>query len=337
MLMENLIEMLTYCRPQGSDTQKDFCIKYLHPTLGKPDKDGNYVKIVGKNPNVAFAAHHDTVHMREGIQKLKISGNIISLPEGSTSSCLGADCTTGVWLILEMVKANIPGVYLVHAAEESGCIGSKALVARNHKWMRQLDAVISFDRKGQESIITHQMSFRTCSNDFAVSLENILDLGLKADDTGSYTDSNEYAHHVSECTNLSVGYLNQHTNRETQDMSFAEILRDSLVSADWSKLKFSRDKNIAEYLSPLEWDKGYKSYQYNSKYDYARPRSWEELDSLDDIPKEPLNDFDDLLALVQQYPYEAAMILESFGFLAEDFREEIDPSFYSKAKQYGGK
>jgi hypothetical protein len=59
-MTHKLIEMLAYKRPQGSDTQKDFCIKYLHPVFGKPDRDGNYIKSIGTKPNVAFTAHHDT-------------------------------------------------------------------------------------------------------------------------------------------------------------------------------------------------------------------------------------------------------------------------------------
>jgi hypothetical protein len=70
------------------------------------------------------------------------------------------------------------------------------------------------------------------------------------DPSGSYTDSNEYAHIIPECTNLSVGYYSQHTAKETQDLNYVAQLRDALISADWSKLVISRDPAILEY----HWD-----------------------------------------------------------------------------------
>ena len=92
-------------------------------------------------------------------------------------------------------------MYVVHAAEESGCIGSGALVKSNPYWLTHIDAVISFDRYGDNSVITHQMGRRTASDDFARSFADALDLPqLVADTGGSYTDSNEYADKVPECT-----------------------------------------------------------------------------------------------------------------------------------------
>ena len=39
--MHSLVEMLRYKRPEGSDTQKAFCKRFLEPTFGKPDQFGN--------------------------------------------------------------------------------------------------------------------------------------------------------------------------------------------------------------------------------------------------------------------------------------------------------
>ena len=245
--------MLKYKRKQGTDSQKDFCIKFLHPVFGKPDRDGNYIKTIGDKPNVCFAAHHDTVHNNDGMQKVQIIDGVVSLDPASNSSCLGADCTTGIWLILEMIDAKVPGVYVIHSGEEIGCVGSKALVKRSPRWLGHIDAVISFDRKGDNEIITHQMGYRTASDDFANSLADALQLPLEPSDGGSYTDSNEYASIISECTNLAVGYRNQHTKNETQDLHFMYTLRDALVTADWSRLVFSRDPATVEYAYDNSW------------------------------------------------------------------------------------
>ena len=163
--------------------------------MGKPDAHGNYTLIIGDKPRVSFMAHHDTVHRVGGKQKLELtSDNLIF----SDANCLGADCTTGVWLITEMIKAKIEGVYVVHAGEEIGCKGSSALVKERPAWIKHVDAAISFDRKGMSSIITHQMGMRTASEAFSKSFAEAVNLDMVSDDGGSYTDSNEYAYVISE-------------------------------------------------------------------------------------------------------------------------------------------
>jgi hypothetical protein len=238
--MKTFIEMLEYMRPESGKGQSNFCNRFLRPVFGKPDEFGNYILRVGQS-RIAFMAHHDTVHDKSGKQIVEVINNIAMLPEKTESSCLGADCTSGVWLMLEMVKAGIAGVYVVHAGEEIGCVGSRAIVDVNPIWLDNIDAAISFDRRGFDSIVTHQMGMRTCSHKFAVSLSDILGLYMKPDDTGSYTDSNEYAGIVPECTNISVGYFGQHSKRETQDLTFLSVLRDALLVADFSGLVIERN------------------------------------------------------------------------------------------------
>jgi len=316
-MTHKLIEMLAYKRPQGSDTQKDFCIEYLHPVFGKPDRDGNYIKSIGTKPNIAFTAHHDTVHMDDGIQVVVVQNDIAKLSANSTSNCLGADCTTGIWLILEMIRNKIPGLYLIHSGEEIGCVGSKALVKRNPKWLNNLDAVISFDRKGTKDIITHQMDHRTCSDAFADSLSRALGMGHEPDPTGFFTDSNEYAYKVKECTNLSVGYYSQHSKAETQDLFYANSLLNALLTADWGSLVFARDPSVVEYAyentsaSGRNWyDRGPAIYQ-----DYIA------------------SDWDELTELVAEYPSQVANILKTYGLTIDDIIDEIGEKAYYRNYQ----
>lgn len=235
-----LLEMLKYRRPEGSKTQAEFCARFLEPVFGPPDPHGNYIHTIG-NSEVAFMAHHDTVHRQPGIQSLTMDPNFQEVfTNDPDSNCLGADCTTGVWLILQMIKAKVPGIYVIHAGEEIGCVGSRAIVDDAPLWLETTRAAISFDRKGTKSIITHQMDSRTASDEFAHSLAQILDMPLQPDPTGSYTDSNEYAHIIPECTNLSVGYYEQHSTKECQDLNFAKTLAQALIKADWSQLTIAR-------------------------------------------------------------------------------------------------
>ena len=294
--MYSLVEMLRYKRPEGSETQREFCKRFLEPTFGMPDKHGNYIHIVGDKPNLCFAAHHDTVHKTDGMQKLVVTNDVVSIADSKESNCLGADCTTGVWLILGMIEQGVEGVYVVHAAEEVGCKGSNALVADNPPWLGHIDAVISFDRYGTESVITHQMGMRTASEAFAKSFAEAVGLPqLKADDGGSYTDSNEYSYDVSECTNISVGYYGQHGVNETQDLDFADTLMTALCLADWSKLVFKRDPSVIDETS------------------YYNPRQTVMLDE---------ENIAGIESLILDYPERIAELLDQYGFTPYSLMEE---------------
>lgn len=307
--------MLKYRRQQFSDSQKEFCVRFLHPVFGKPDKAGNYVKIIGDKPKVCFASHHDTVHREEGMQKIEIVNDVISLAPNSGSSCLGADCTTGIWLQLEMIEAGIEGVYVCHASEEIGCVGSKAMVDSNPKWLRHVEAVISFDRKGDSEIITHQMGFRTASDAFAHSLADALGLPLEPSPNGSYTDSNEYRSKVKECTNLAVGYYAQHTKNETQDLRYLMDLRDALLTADFSNLVFERDPKAIEYDYDDDWRYPFQGYWGTA------PRFTEEMVASDtdaalieEVALDGFNEVVDLLIDMFETPEALIAELERYGY-----------------------
>jgi hypothetical protein len=318
----HLGEMLAYKRPDGSRHQKKFCNRYLRPVMEGPDLFGNYIKIIGDKPNVAFMAHHDTVHRDSGKQEVIKEGNFYKVPQFGTSNCLGADCTTGVYIILRMIEAGIPGVYVVHGAEEIGCIGSRGMVASKPDWINHVDAAISFDRKGYSSIITHQLGERTCSDAFGESLANILDMDYGLDDSGVYTDSNEYREVIAECTNISVGYFLQHTKSETQDINFVELLVDQLIKADWSALVIKRDPSVVEFDG---WEKYYGTSTYSEggfKSYYSSPKSTHKPQGEKIIHPEN-KDMDDMIELIQNNPIQVARLLKDIGYDAYDLIDEV--------------
>ena len=123
-----------------------------------------------------------------------IEGNLIKT-DGKT--ILGADDKAGMTILLWMIKHNVPGLYCFFIGEEVGCIGSKA--ASKDPQFLKYDRMISFDRRGTTSVITHQSSKRCCSDKFAIELANQLNqsgLELAPDDTGVYTDSAEFDHRL---------------------------------------------------------------------------------------------------------------------------------------------
>jgi hypothetical protein len=320
-----LVEMLQYRRPEGSGTQTFFCRRYLEPWM-KRDKHGNYIKIIphanGSLPEVVFTAHHDTVHTKEGAQRVGVHKGVAYVL--GNSNCLGADCTTGVWLILGMIKEKVPGIYVIHSGEEIGCKGSKALVKDPPYWLDSVKAVISFDRYGSTDIITHQMGWRTASDEFALSLADALGIdSMKPSSHGVYTDSESYADLVSECTNISVGYDKQHTNKESQDLDFAEYLMGRLIEADWSKLVFVRDPNVVEDL-----------YQYGYKNDWHKGGNYFDDDYYGHSESTTIapvvrgiNNLSQLEYLLKNYPKAIANILDEWGVDAHSLEEELNQVF----------
>src|SRR5579863_7536935 len=90
-----LLTMLTYMRPHNSATEKEFIKRYIEPTGAKSDGFGNLWLTVGKSP-ILWSSHTDTVHKKPGTQRVLYGAGIAS---ADNSNCLGADCTTGVWLM----------------------------------------------------------------------------------------------------------------------------------------------------------------------------------------------------------------------------------------------
>jgi hypothetical protein len=152
-----------------------------------------------------------------------------------------------------MIKNEIPGLYYFFIGEEVGCVGSSS-AAPLGKFDGRYDRVISFDRRGTNSVITYQSSYRCCSDEFAKDLASQLNLKTnlyyKPDDTGVYTDSAEFVDYIPECTNISVGYLNEHTTRESQDIYLLNKLALAVLDVKWESLPIKRDVSKRE----SKWD-----------------------------------------------------------------------------------
>ena len=134
---------------------------YLPKDISK-DSHGNYFYQIGESRSI-FAAHLDTVSSKHQDVKHVLDGETIKT--GGTTT-LGADDKAGVTILIWMMKHNIPGTYYFFIGEESGCIGS-GLAAKYGEFKGKYDRIISFDRRGTTSIITHQSWSRCCSDVFA--------------------------------------------------------------------------------------------------------------------------------------------------------------------------
>jgi hypothetical protein len=247
---ETLLDILSHKRPYDTPSCRAFIATYVltlpdawaddwgnvHVTIGRAD---------GRASRVLWSCHTDTVHRVGGKQAVYVSDDGIAWRGPRAVDCLGADDGAGVFIMREMIGAQIPGHYIFHNGEEKGGIGSSAIAWNAPDVLQDFDYAIAFDRRGTADIITHQCGGRTASRAFARSLARILNdgTGLKyaPSDRGIYTDTAEYAHVIPECTNVSVGYLYEHTADEQLDLVHMGRLLDVLMTFDEDKLICARD------------------------------------------------------------------------------------------------
>ena len=291
-----LLEMLEFKRPAFSVYEEAFINRFIRPYKPVQDAFGNLIVNVGANPNIVWSSHTDTVHNHSGLQELKIERGIVTARRSKFSNCLGADCTTGVWIMLEMLDAKIPGRYIFHRDEEAGGHGSKWIAKESPEWLRGISAAIAFDRKGKNDVITSQRGV-TASDTFAKSFAEIIGGNYKPSANGMFTDTRNYAALVPECTNISVGYENAHTERELQDLEHAMWLRNQMVQFNSSGLVISR--------KPVE------PYAYQSYTGGAYSQHWRaNQQGGSGIKRDPANVFE----LVRECPTSVSKILEGMGF-----------------------
>jgi hypothetical protein len=227
------------------------------------DSEGNYFLKIGESRTI-FASHFDTACKDQVDVTHVFENNFIKTDK---KSILGADDKAGVTILLWLMKNNIPGLYYFFIGEEVGCIGS-GLAAKNLQFKGDYDRIISFDRRGTSSIITHQSGTRTCSDEFGVELAKQLNqsgMTYRKDDTGVYTDSAEFTSVIPECTNISVGYYQEHTHSEHQDIVHLTKLAKACLGVKWEELPTKRDMTKVE----SKWDNygsgSYSSSSYSSR------------------------------------------------------------------------
>ena len=237
----------------------------------------------------AFMAHLDTVGGTYSPIAVYVEDEVAHT---GGQSILGADDRAGVAVLLHLYLNDIPGRYCLFVGEECGRIGSvkmaEELLAATSDAPHFLSGclrAIQFDRRGDNSIVTHQLGIPTCSRQFADSLSNQLyDLGfvMDPDSTGVFTDSLGFIGSIPECTNLSVGYDGAHTRAEYQCLRFLDDIATSAFIIHWEALPAVRpladgeDLNDALNRVPAfsvnqyfrkQGGKGYtKSYTSNSAY-----------------------------------------------------------------------
>jgi len=240
-IRRKFLQLTKYTYPHGTE---GFLRSYL-PEGTKKDAYGNFYYLIGEDPTTMFTCHLDTACSKQVKVNHVQTQNIIKT---DGSSILGADDKAGMVVILNMIENKIPGLYYFFIGEEVGCVGSSKLAQNwvNSEFSYTISKVISFDRRSDCSVITHQWYGRCCSDEFADELSFRLNgtgqrLKLEPDDTGVLTDSAQFMDIVPECTNISVGYMYEHTTGEYQDIDFLQRICKAVCLIDWESLPVERN------------------------------------------------------------------------------------------------
>jgi len=147
-----------------------------------------------------FSCHMDTVDsicMSGARKKLTYDRTfgLIQLDKDSLGMSLGADDGVGLWMMLRMIEAKVPGTYLFHRGEEVGGLSDKANATHEKMWLSQFEAAVAFDRPGDSEIITHQRCRTECASSkfrHALSAQlNLHEMDYQPSDRGMYTDEFE--------------------------------------------------------------------------------------------------------------------------------------------------
>lgn len=190
----------------------------------------------GEKNLTGFCAHLDDVSSGPGIKELFQNNHWVHT---NGASVLGADDKAGVTVLLHMIKAGVSGEYFLFFGEERGMIGSRK--AANLGWGEGLEALVAFDRRGEDEVISSQMG-RVCAHpiytrDLAAAL-NAQGQGLnyRSGGIGSFTDSAAFMSRVPQCTNLAVGYQFAHSDEERQNVEHLRKLIDACITLNWQKI-----------------------------------------------------------------------------------------------------
>jgi len=269
-------DYFSYKRPHTSATEREWINAHILPRISTTephfvDGIGNIhidLRTDNTQPHFIRRSHRHLTPRGWAASSHRGKGWHMRVADPSATNCLGADDGAGVLVLLALIEAVVPAYYIFTRGEERGGIGATYLAEKHPELLRQFDRAIAFDRKGTSSVISHQGYGRCCSDAFADALSDALTddvLMYAPDETGVYTDTAEFVSFIPECTNISVGYINEHTTKETQDLTHLKALIAHVLTIDWDALPTERDPKVKDKYA---YGGGYSNYDYNYNYNY---------------------------------------------------------------------
>jgi hypothetical protein len=236
---------------------------WLHATLKSMGHtpqafpEGCLVVTTDEKSDTLFSCHIDTCH---GVQESDGTPQQLAYDPGfgdlflsdkSKSGCLGADDGAGIYILLKLIAAKVPGSYIFHTGEERGGIGAYAVLSKKREWLDQFSRAVAFDRAVQRGespeVIVTQGGLACASAESGLALCKALDAGgifekpWVVSHRGSFTDTKVYCTVIPECFNVGVFYAAQHTPNEWLSVAGLEQLLQAVLKIKWDDLPVKRD------------------------------------------------------------------------------------------------
>jgi hypothetical protein len=195
--------------------QEDSLFRVLKNYLNKhynvvyADEGGDYIYAPGTIP-VMLVAHMDTVFLKPPDELFydKRKGVMLSL-----GGC-GFDDRAGIFAIIKIIAKGYRPSVLFTNGEEDGCVGAQVFVSEFYEPVSKLKYIIQLDRRGENDCV-----FYDCDNPEFTAY--ICDNANFIKNYGSFSDISV----LCPCwgiagVNLSVGYFNEHTDKEVLYVNF---------------------------------------------------------------------------------------------------------------------
>jgi hypothetical protein len=312
MLMNTFIHAVSMRRPHGGAGERNMQgyvltqapIHIIDQGSWSWDEHGNLhidARLMdnGGKSRTLFVAHVDTVHRQDGRNHPEFGQTVVRAGKGAA---LGADDGSGIAMLMHLMHNNVPGYYLFTVGEECGGVGSTAIARHDAQLLSQFDRAIAFDRRGTSDVITHQSMGRCASNLFAEALSEALNAGgmmYMPCDGGVYTDTAEFVDVIPECTNLSVGYMYEHGDDESQDLVHLCELADAVLGVQWETLPVARDPKVPD---PDDYDmrRGWGAYggtQVSGGYSWVTGKQHDDVYEI--VARQAAEDDSEEVALVE--------------------------------------
>jgi putative aminopeptidase FrvX len=259
--MSNFI--LNYLSQYEKRTKVELDIEY--------DKVGNILVTQGiADTYPCLLAHQDEVHYRSSDIQIVRKGDFLfgwsDMLRGSVG--IGADDKNGIFIAL-MALEHLTHVKLLFTVEEE--IGGRgARLVDQQAWLQNVRFIIQCDRRNGHDFITSISGTTIASKAFIKDAGTILGRYGYRKETGVFTDVlvlKENGLGVS-CCNLSCGYYNPHTDRESTKISEVKNTLDAVVEVCATLIDTYKHK----YDTPVR-KYGYGTYGYGTNKNYKAPHN----------------------------------------------------------------
>lgn len=274
--------------PSGCESKmKRFIKRYIKKNIAgaevRSDKTGNlYVTKGEADTYPCVVAHLDQVQdtHSDDFDLLELEGGIVMgySPGRMQLEGLGADDKNGVWIALMCLKEFdiIKAAFFVQ--EEVGCVGSENA---DMEFFDDCRFVLQADRREGGDIINVASGTELCSQEF-LDATGYMNFGYTPAE-GMLTDVmtlKERGLNVS-CINVSCGYYDPHTDRETT------VLPELYRCLDFFRHIINRCTSVYPHECSMGFDR--YAYDFNEEYDWAYETAYSMIEDLSSALD--LNDF----------------------------------------------